>query len=143
MMMKVATIAVLICVALLARSRTGAQDGSGDPPIDASVKTGALALGVADSSGESSEEVQVSVQSDGAPVSGSADVVGFPIIHGGQWGDIDWKVSGSTVTGIVRTSDGQVEGTYEGTITPTGVSGTFTHSDGRVGLWSWNGPPPQ
>src|SRR4030095_6253667 len=38
--------------------------------------------------------------------------------------------------------DGSVEGTFEGTLTATGMSGKLTHVDGRTGLWSWEGPPP-
>jgi hypothetical protein len=75
-------------------------------------------------------------------VSGAADVVGFPIIDSGQWGDVDWKVNGTQVTGTVKNEKGEVEGTFDGTLTATGVSGKFTHVDGRVGLWSWDGPPP-
>jgi hypothetical protein len=81
-------------------------------------------------------------ESKGKGASGSVDVVGFPSIEGGAWGDVAWQVDGSSVTGKLLGKDGQLLGHFEGTMSATGVSGKFTHADGRVGLWSWDGPPP-
>jgi hypothetical protein len=142
-MNKVVSIAGVLAVVLAFGSALGAQEESVDSAATKLENKGALTLGVQDSAGESSKRLQVSVQRDGKTVSGSADIVGFPLIDSGPWGDVDWKVSGSAVTGIVRARDGEVEGTFEGTITPSGVSGKFTHRDGRVGLWSWDGPLPE
>jgi hypothetical protein len=141
-MNKVVWMAGGLAVVLVFGSALGAQEVSADAETAKLENKGALTLGVQDSAGESSKRLQVSVQRDGKTVSGSADIVGFPLIDSGPWGDVDWKVSGSAVTGVVRTRSGEVEGTFEGTMTPTGVSGKFTHRDGRLGLWSWDGPPP-
>lgn len=104
---------------------------------------GTLSVAVQSTEAESAKQLSVNVARDSADAAnGTADVVGFPMIQNGQWGDIDWKVNGSQVVGIVKNRDGTTEGTFEGTVTATGVSGKFTHVDGRVGLWSWNGPPP-
>jgi hypothetical protein len=142
-MNKVVWMAGGLAVVLVFGSALGAQEVSADAETAKLENKGALTLGVQDSAGESSKRLEVSVQRDGKTVSGSADIVGFPLIDSGPWGDVDWEVSGSTVTGVVRARDGEVEGTFEGTMTPTGVSGKFTHRDGRVGLWSWDGPLPE
>jgi len=79
----------------------------------------------------------------GGRVDGTADVLGFPSLNSGSWGKMEWKVSGSDVTGTLYKRDGTIEGTFEGRLSRTGLSGKFVHADGRVGMWSWKGPPPQ
>jgi hypothetical protein len=74
--------------------------------------------------------------------SGTASVVGFPVVLSGSFGDIDWQIDGDTVTGRLEDRGDGSAGTFRGTITQTGVSGTFTSADGRTGLWSWDGPLP-
>lgn len=123
-----------------------AQDAdTAQPVVSDSTQKGTLTLGVqGNAAGESTKQVSVNVSpKEGGPSAvGNADVVGFPVIQNGQWADTDWKVNGSQITGTVKNRDGTTEGTFEGTLTATGVSGKFTHVDGRVGLWSWSGPPP-
>lgn len=108
-------------------------------------RTGSLNFSIDNSIPDAmSKSVSVTISPEtGASVSGVADVIGFPSIDSGSWGNIDWKVDGSSVTGVLSNRDGTVEGVFEGTISPTGVSGKVTHRDGRVGLWSWKGPPPK
>lgn len=72
----------------------------------------------------------------------NVEVSGFPTIQAGDWANIDWKMDGQNVTGTVHNRDGSVEGTFVGTVGASGITGTFTHQDGRVGAWSWNGNPP-
>jgi hypothetical protein len=78
----------------------------------------------------------------GRATKGRADVVGFPLALDGNWGEVEWNVSDSSMTGTLKMEDGTEVGRFEGTVTKTGVSGKFTHRDGRVGLWSWEGPAP-
>ena len=79
----------------------------------------------------------------GARVDGTADVLGFPNLNSGSWGRMEWKVSGPNVSGTLYRKDGTKEGTFEGRLSRTGLSGKFVHADGRVGMWSWKGPPPR
>lgn len=130
-----------IAICLLLAERASAQDAAATAPTP---RTGELTMNVQGEPASSAKQVGVTVQPAGQPaVSGVADVVGFPFIQNGAWSDTEWKVDGTKVTGTVKRKDGTVEGTFDGTITATGVSGSFTHTDGRVGLWSWDGPPPQ
>jgi hypothetical protein len=103
-----------------------------------------LALTVQSQSTDEVKRVAVTVPPKGSQqtVSGSADVIGFPFIQSTSVSDIDWKVDGSNVTGTITGKSGSVLGSFEGTITATGMGGKFTHVDGRVGLWSWDGPIP-
>lgn len=107
-------------------------------------KTGEVTLHVQPVAEDGAKRVVVSAASNGsiAGVLGTADVIGFPFMQGAAVGDIDWRVDGSKVSGSITGKDGVVLGNFEGTITATGMSGKFTHVDGRVGLWSWNGPIP-
>jgi hypothetical protein len=134
----------MTCVILLLLVRSApAQDTASEIAAPVASETGTLMLGVESALDASSKRLNVNVHPSGkATVSGGADVVGFPIIDSGQWGDVNWTVNGAQVTGTVRNRSGEVEGMFDGTITATGVSGKFTHVDGRVGLWSWDGPPP-
>jgi hypothetical protein len=130
----------MIC--FLFAQRATAQDVAATVAASAP-RTGGLTMDVQGGAELSAKQVGISVQPGGqAAVSGVADVIGFPFIQNGPWADVDWKVDGSQISGVLKRKDGKVEGTFEGTITATGVSGKFTHSDGRVGLWSWDGPPP-
>jgi hypothetical protein len=75
-------------------------------------------LGVESALDASSKRLNVNVHPSGkATVSGGADVVGFPIIDSGQWGDVNWTVNGAQVTGTVRNRSGEVEGMFDGTTT--------------------------
>jgi hypothetical protein len=136
----------IICLGLVAAFARPvvAQDGVAAVAQAEVASKGALLVDVQPGSDESAKRLAVNVHPGGAAqgVSGAADVVGFPIIRGGSWGDVDWKVDGSRITGTLKTKEGSIEGTFDGTISATGVSGKFTHVDGRVGLWSWDGPPP-
>lgn len=123
-----------------------AQESDAAQPVASEVAgTGSVTLDVQGTTTESGKQVGVSVdpKDGGASAAGNAAVIGFPMIQNGQWADTDWKVDGSRITGTVKNRDGRIEGTFDGTITATGVSGKFTHVDGRVGLWSWDGPPPR
>lgn len=115
-----------------------AQGGDTAEPV----QKGTLGLGIRSPSAESAKQLSVNIDRGRAVTAGVGTIVGFPMIQSGQWGDIDWKMNGAQVIGTVKNRDGATEGTFEGTLTATGVSGKFTHVDGRVGLWSWNGPPP-
>ena len=141
--MKVLSLASVLMV-LAAASIVFADDASTNGGTPEAAGKGGLAVDVRSAGTDTAKHVTVNIRRDGSAESGSgaADVVGFPIIDSGQWGDADWKVNGSQVTGTVKNEKGEVEGTFDGTITATGVSGKFTHVDGRVGLWSWDGPLP-
>lgn len=132
-----------IAFGLLLAPPVGAQDAPASVPSTATSEAG-LVMDVQGEADSVTKRVGVTVQTDGRgnSVSGAADVIGFPFIENGAWSDVDWSVNGAQVTGIVKRKNGTVEGSFEGTVTATGVSGKFTHSDGRVGLWSWDGPPP-
>jgi hypothetical protein len=144
-MIKMLTVGTIVALLLGLSPSLRAQESEVSEPLVADrTGKGALTLNATGSGEDSRKRLDVNIgRNDGdEPVTGVADVIGFPLIDSGPWGDVDWKVSGSTVTGVVRDRDGEVEGTFEGTMTPTGVSGKFTHRDGRVGLWSWEGPLP-
>jgi hypothetical protein len=122
----------------------GQESDSAQPVALDATGSGQLSLDVQGAAAESNKAVNVTVAptNGGESRAGSAAVVGFPEIQSGEWAATDWKVNGTQITGTVKNRDGTTEGTFEGTITATGVSGKFTHVDGRVGLWSWDGPPP-
>lgn len=134
-------VAVWLAV-LLSAFPTAGQDAA--PTLPQPSNTGVLVLNAQPGGDEATKRLEVNVHRDGGAqaMTGTVDVAGFPQIDGGQWGDVDWNVNGSQVTGTVRNRDGSVVGTFAGTVTATGMSGTVTHADGRTGLWSWAGPPP-
>lgn len=53
-------------------------------------------------------------------------------------GTITGQVTGSRVSGIVRDRRGNQVASFEGTITPHGVSGRFAGRSGEAGPWSWD-----
>jgi hypothetical protein len=80
-------------IGLTLGSAIGAQDSqAAETPAAAVPGKGTLALEVQQSATDSSKRLQVSVQPDGgtSPVSGNADVVGFPVIKTWPPGDADW-----------------------------------------------------
>lgn len=139
--MRYAAVAYLVIYAILAFP-VAAQEAM-TSQLEAPGK-GGVVLDVQPTASESAKHLAVAVEPDGQrpAVTGAVDVVGFPFIENGAWSDVDWEVNGSQITGTLKRKNGAVEGTFDGTITTTGVSGKFTHVDGRVGLWSWDGPSP-
>jgi hypothetical protein len=71
---------------------------------------------------------------DGRVLSGPVRLSGVGNYNGGNLGDVDWQVSGSRVTGTLK-EGGRQTTTFEGTVGPTKMSGTFTTSDGHTGSW--------
>jgi hypothetical protein len=121
----------------------GAQDAPTPESLDGSSGRSSLGLSVEGDQG-AAKSVVVNLAADGGgnTITGSATVVGFPTILDGSFGLVDWRVDGSTVSGKLIDPSGQEAGTFNGTVTPTGVSGQYTTADGRTGLWSWDGPVP-
>lgn len=137
-------VSIAVAVLIVLARPLAAQEVAAEAVRPAVQSKGVLVLDVEPTADDSAKRLAVNIHPNGSAraMSGAVDVAGFHQIDSGQWGDVDWKVNGSQVTGTVRNRDGSVEGTFEGTITATGMSGKLTHVDGRTGLWSWNGPPP-
>jgi hypothetical protein len=107
--------------------------------------TAAVALRGAPALAASGARLEVTVTPPGTTraTKGTAEIFGFPIAPVSDRAAVEWRVSGAKVTGRVDDADGAQLGTFEGTLTKTGVSGKFTYRDGRVGLWSWMGKRPR
>jgi hypothetical protein len=73
-------------------------------------------------------------QPDGKVKSGPVRIRGIEGFSG-DLGDVDWRVSGSRVTGTM-TKHGSEVATFEGTIGTTEISGTFRTPDGHAGSWT-------
>jgi hypothetical protein len=53
------------------------------------------------------------------------------------------QISGQSLTGNVVDDNGKQIVSFSGTITATGISGTYTDRTGETGNWSWDGPVPK
>lgn len=144
--MKTSIVAIVLLTAVMAvaDSSSSAERKASRQRNAAARGAGSLSLKGAPSfeGGVARFNVTVTPRGGGRATQGSADVVGFSQVDAGGAGEVEWSVSGSSVTGTLTTEGGTEVGKFEGTLTRTGVSGMFTHRDGRVGLWSWAGPPP-
>jgi hypothetical protein len=58
-------------------------------------------------------------------------------------GNLVGQISGQHVSGNVVDDTGKEIVKFTGTITATGISGTYTDRTGETGNWSWDGPVPQ
>lgn len=76
-------------------------------------------------------------------IDGPVTITGMPVAGEIEIGDVDWNVTGSAVSGRVTGNAGNEVATFDGTITSSGVGGTFTLPNGRRATWSWDGPLPQ
>jgi len=56
--------------------------------------------------------------------------------------DIEGQVSGSEVYGALVDKNSMQVGTFTGTISTSGLSGTYTAANGDTGNWTWDGPLP-
>lgn len=73
-------------------------------------------------------------QTDGQVVDAPVQIKGAEGFTGGDLGDVDWRISGSSVTGTL-TKQGQQIATFEGTADANGMSGTFRTRNGQTGAW--------
>jgi hypothetical protein len=73
-------------------------------------------------------------QTDGQVVNAPVQIKGAEGFVGGDLGDVDWQVSGSSVTGTL-TKNGQQVATFEGTADANGMSGTYRTRTGQTGAW--------
>jgi hypothetical protein len=76
---------------------------------------------------------------DGQVINAPVQIKGAEGFTGGDLGDVEWKVAGSTVTGTL-TKNGQQIMTFEGTAGATEMAGTFRTRGGQTG--SWTAPLP-
>jgi hypothetical protein len=58
-------------------------------------------------------------------------------------GNLQGQIAGSKVAGNVMDDDGNTLATFDGTVSPTGMEGTYRDRTGEVGNWSWDGPLPE
>ena len=56
--------------------------------------------------------------------------------------DIEGQVSGNEVYGALVDKNSMQIGTFTGTISTSGLSGTYTAANGDTGNWTWDGPLP-
>ena len=56
--------------------------------------------------------------------------------------DIEGQVSGNEVYGALVDANSRQVGTFAGTISTSGFSGTYTAANGDTGNWTWDGPLP-
>jgi hypothetical protein len=84
---------------------------------------------------------------DDDSLAGRITVVGSPLI---QQAKIEGQISGSEVYGVIVGDDDVQVATFTGSLFKggpstglrTGMSGTYTTTDGDSGSWSWDGPLP-
>jgi hypothetical protein len=77
--------------------------------------------------------------SDGS-LRGHIAVAASPIVSAGN---VEGKIDGQTVSGMISDDEGNALVRFEGTLTATGMAGKYTDRTGEVGAWVWDGPPPQ
>jgi hypothetical protein len=70
-------------------------------------------------------------------IAGSIIVIGSPYLHKAR---IEGRVEGKEVYGVLVGDNESQVGTFSGTITDSGLSGTYTTKQGDSGNWSWAGP---
>jgi hypothetical protein len=52
-------------------------------------------------------------------------------------------ISGDAVLGTITDGDGNLIARFSGTVSKTGIQGTYADRTGEVGEWSWDGAVPQ
>ena len=72
-------------------------------------------------------------------VRGRVSLGGSPLA---QAGNLVGQISGQTLSGSVVDDTGKQIASFTGTITATGITGTYTDRTGETGNWSWDGPLP-
>jgi hypothetical protein len=60
-----------------------------------------------------------------------------------QAGNLVGRISGQSLSGNVVDDHGKQIVSFTGTVTATGISGTYTDRTGETGNWSWDGPLPK
>ena len=60
-----------------------------------------------------------------------------------QAGNLVGKISDQQLSGNVVDDTGKQIVSFTGTITASGISGTYTDRTGETGNWSWDGPLPK
>jgi hypothetical protein len=73
-------------------------------------------------------------------LSGRVTLGGSPLA---QAGNLVGQISGQRLSGNVVDDNGKEIVSFTGTITASGISGTYTDRTGETGNWSWDGPLPQ
>jgi hypothetical protein len=58
-------------------------------------------------------------------------------------GNLVGQISGQSLSGNVVDDNGKPIASFTGTVSSTGISGTYTDRTGETGNWSWDGPLPQ
>ena len=61
----------------------------------------------------------------------------------GKLGNFNWIVSGSSLSGTVNASAGNVLAWFKGEVSEGRLRGTFTAVTGQGGTWEWEGPVPE
>jgi hypothetical protein len=60
-----------------------------------------------------------------------------------QAGNLVGQISGQRLSGNVVDDNGKQIASFTGTVTSTGISGTYTDRTGETGNWTWDGPLPR
>jgi hypothetical protein len=77
---------------------------------------------------------------DDNSISGRVNLGGSPLANAGN---VQGHLVGSNVSGTVTDDDGNKVASFTGTVTASGITGTYTDRTGETGSWSWDGPPPK
>jgi hypothetical protein len=136
-------------------AKAGAESGSGQevtvdndsaPPSISGRGTVTLSPAPdAQDGGDSEQRWEVSFRGTrGEGVKGTVRVGGISVPQSGDAGEIDWKLSGSDLSGTVTNpSGGDVVASFSGTVSANGIQGSFAITDGPSGSWVWEGSLPQ
>lgn len=73
-------------------------------------------------------------------LTGRVTLNGSPLANAGN---VHGQIVGTNASGTLTDDAGQQIATFVGTVTQSGLSGTYTDRTGETGSWSWDGPPPQ
>jgi hypothetical protein len=137
----VAVAVAVTCSANVASAQDAAAHGHGRLRITAE-PPGAPPADVPANERQHHITVHLTRSADAAPIHGPVTIKGVAAVASAEVGDVDWQVSGANLSGSV-THPGNAVTTFDGTITSSGASGTFTLPGGARGEWSWDGPLPQ
>lgn len=83
--------------------------------------------------------LQVTRGSDNS-INGRVTLNGSPLASAGT---IHGHIIGSSVAGTITGDDGKQVATFQGTVSSSGMSGTYRDRTGEAGSWAWDGAPPQ
>jgi len=79
-------------------------------------------------------------RADDDSLAGRVTVAGSPLV---QSGTLRGVIDGRRVEGSITDEAGNHVATFVGTVTPSGIQGTYQDRTGEVGRWTWDGQLPR